>query len=598
VRIIGGSAGISSGFCSTVALVWKAAWVLAAAMIALMLWSVGAYAAPLFSAVPGEMGQQRYEPAVVALASGKVLIAGGADKGTYFNTAEIYDPATGTVEKLEGASHGLVEGLDEPAYVLLPSGRALIIGGSNNKNLKTVESFDPPTNTFEKLSGELIEARDGGAAVVLPGGKVFVVGGYNETNKVEEGELRTAEIFDPEKGTWEKVTAEMSVGRYEPAVGLLPDGKVLIAGGYSPVEKQLKTAEVFDPTTGTFEKLSAEMTVGRDELAYTTLSDGKILLAGGYNEVGKTLSSAEVFNPAGSSFEPLASPLTAKRDGPGAALLPDGNVLIAGGVRENSEPVLKSLEELSFPPASASTLAASNVGVSTATLSGVVVGEVPSSVYFQYGPTTAYGTATVPKQVPASFPGAATAAIQSATVSGLAPGGTYHYRIVAEGAGGPSYGADQMFTTTPMLIGKELPPTPPNITNVKQSHSKWREGSALASISRHRKKRAPVGTTFSFTLSEQATVSLTFTQQVNGRKVKGKCVAQSKANKRSHRCTRTVNAGALSLSGHPGADAVTFQGSISASQKLKPGAYTLTIIATNATGLHSAPAKLTFTIVK
>lgn len=572
-----------------------------AAMIALMLSSVSATAAPLFSAVPGEMGVQRYEPAVVALPNGKVLIAGGSDKGTYFNTAEIYDPAAGTLETLAGAGHELVEGLDEPAYVLLPSGNALIIGGYNstNKDLKTAQSFDPTTSSFTKLSGELAEARDGGAAVVLPNGKVFVVGGYNETNKVESDYLRTAEIFDPEKGTWEKVTAEMSIGRYEPAVGLLPNGKVLIAGGYSSIQKQLKTAEVFDPTTGTFEKLSAEMAVARDELAYATLSDGEILLAGGYNETGRTLSSAEVFNPRASSFEPLASALTARRDGPGAALLPDGDVVIAGGVRENSEPALKSLEELSFSPASANTIAASNVGISTATLNGFVVGEVPSSVYFQYGTTTAYGTATSPKQVPASLPGAATAAIQSAAVSGLAPGTTYHYRIVAEGAGGPSYGADQTLTTTPMLIGKELPPTPPNITNVKQSHSKWREGRALASISRHRKKkRAPIGTTISFTLSGPASVSLTFTQQVNGREVKGKCVAQTKGNKRKHRCTRAVNAGTLTLSGHTGADQVAFQGSISASKKLPVGSYTVTVVAKNAAGLSSAPAKLSFTIVK
>lgn len=44
----------------------------------------------------------------------------------------------------------------------------------------------------------------------------------------------------------------------------------------------------------------------------------------------------------------------------------------------------------------------------------------------------------------------------------------------------------------------------------------WREGNQLAQISK-KKKRPPVGTTFSFTLNEQASVSFTFTQRVDGR---------------------------------------------------------------------------------
>jgi streptogramin lyase len=60
----------------------------------------------------------------------------------------------------------------------------------------------------------------------------------------------------------------------------------------------------------------------------------------------------------------------------------------------------------------------------------------------------------------------------------------------------------------------------PTITGVHQSHSVWREGHGLATISKE-KHRAPVGTTFSFTLNEQAMVSITFTEKVTGRKVHG-----------------------------------------------------------------------------
>jgi DNA-binding beta-propeller fold protein YncE len=137
----------------------------------------------------------------------------------------------------------------------------------------------------------------------------------------------------------------------------------------------------------------------------------------------------------------------------------------------------------------------------------------------------------------------------------------------------------------------------PAIGSARESASKWREGSKLPQISR-KKRKPPVGTTFSFSLNEQASVSFTFTQRVAGRKVGRRCLAKSRKNARGRSCTRTVTAGLLSLAGHAGTNKVVFQGRISRSQKLKPGRYTLVITATNAAGARSAPASLSFTIVK
>ena len=111
-------------------------------------------------------------------------------------------------------------------------------------------------------------------------------------------------------------------------------------------------------------------------------------------------------------------------------------------------------------------------------------------------------------------------------------------------------------------------------------------------------KRPPVGTTFSFTLNEAASVSFAFTQQVGGRKVKGKCVAQTKKNRSKHACKRTVTRGALSFAAHAGTNKAIFQGRISHALKLKPGAYTLVITAKNSAGQRSAPARLSFTVVR
>jgi alpha-tubulin suppressor-like RCC1 family protein len=138
----------------------------------------------------------------------------------------------------------------------------------------------------------------------------------------------------------------------------------------------------------------------------------------------------------------------------------------------------------------------------------------------------------------------------------------------------------------------------PVITNARESHSTWREGGKLAQISRRKAKKPPVGTTFSFSLNEQASVILSFTQTVAGRKVGHRCVAKTRHNAKRKACRRTVTPGTLILSGRSGADKIVFQGRISRTRKLTPGRYTLVIMATNAAGQKSKPQKLNFTIVK
>ena len=141
--------------------------------------------------------------------------------------------------------------------------------------------------------------------------------------------------------------------------------------------------------------------------------------------------------------------------------------------------------------------------------------------------------------------------------------------------GGCTPGASAPGTTT--SAGVTGQPPAPVISSASQTDKTWREGNALATFSRRHK--AALGTTFSFTLNEQATVSFAFTQQVSGRKVSGKCVAQTNRNRRKRACKRTVTSGALSFKGHSGVNRVVFQGRISRSKKLPLGSYTLVIMA-------------------
>jgi hypothetical protein len=135
----------------------------------------------------------------------------------------------------------------------------------------------------------------------------------------------------------------------------------------------------------------------------------------------------------------------------------------------------------------------------------------------------------------------------------------------------------------------------PSITALTQSASVWREANKLVQTS---KSKPPIGTIFSFKLSEQATVTLTFTKITPGRELQGRCVTQTAKNKHTPSCTRTVVVGRLKLTAHQGASKVHFYGRLSRTGTLKPGRYTLTITATNAAGRHTTSRSLSFTIVK
>lgn len=101
---------------------------------------------------------------------------------------------------------------------------------------------------------------------------------------------------------------------------------------------------------------------------------------------------------------------------------------------------------------------ASSVSQSAATLSAVInPGFSQTTYHFEYGPSAAYGVST-PQSASIGSDNSAHAA--SASVSGLSPGATYHFRLVATNAVGTTSGPDQTFTTAPQEAPVTSPPTP------------------------------------------------------------------------------------------------------------------------------------------
>jgi hypothetical protein len=101
---------------------------------------------------------------------------------------------------------------------------------------------------------------------------------------------------------------------------------------------------------------------------------------------------------------------------------------------------------LPIPAPTVQTGSASSVAVHTATLSGAVDPHGWDTTYLlQYGASTAYGQSS--PTVPVDMGAAESPQPVVVGVSGLLPGTTYHYRLIASNSGGTSYGQDMTFTT-------------------------------------------------------------------------------------------------------------------------------------------------------
>lgn len=109
----------------------------------------------------------------------------------------------------------------------------------------------------------------------------------------------------------------------------------------------------------------------------------------------------------------------------------------------------------------ATTGAAGSVTYQSAVLSGSVKpGGESTVVYFQYGSTGEYGAQSAPTQVAAG-----TKAVPvSITVTGLAAGTTYHYRLVASNATGTSLGAGRTFATAKIPLSLAIGAAPATVT--------------------------------------------------------------------------------------------------------------------------------------
>ena len=241
------------------------------------LWSLG----------PNMIGGRWY-PTVTPLANGEMLITSGR-----VNTPEVRT-TSGTLRQLTGAVLG------QPLYPWMdvaPNGRAFYSGPD-----QTLRSLDTSgTGSWLTFSQRDTINRDYGGHAIYNVGKMLVAGGGPSTN--------TARLIDFNGATPQVSTAtSMAFGRRQFNLTDLADGTVLATGGNSSgaslvdLNNGVYAAEQWNPATGQWRTLASESVTRQYHSTALLLPDGRVLSAGGgicgtCDTVGYLAKNAQVFSP-------------------------------------------------------------------------------------------------------------------------------------------------------------------------------------------------------------------------------------------------------------------------------------------------------------
>ena len=287
-----------------------------------------------YDATTSALGQAPQPPrlgdgiAMAAMADGRILIAGGLDAdGNPGNQAYIWDPSGG----IWADGPRLRFRRDRAALTALQDGRVLLTGGSTLSpeppgdmitGTDATEIYDPLAGVWATASGLPIGFDQEPFATTLPGGQVLVVPDWFANQ-----ETPSSALYDPAAGTWTTMAAPVDFDGFTAALVALPDGTALAIDSDGAVAR-------FDTASG-WRRAGALLT-GRFEPAVAVLPDGRVLVAGGVlnsdanSSATPALRTAELFDP-GSGRSTEVSSMPAARFGDVAIALDDGSILVVGG---------------------------------------------------------------------------------------------------------------------------------------------------------------------------------------------------------------------------------------------------------------------------
>ena len=230
---------------------------------------------------------------------------------------------------------------DQGSAADIGGGRVLVIGGwrkySGSSYIATAaaEVYDISTNQWPSVQAMSV-ARSMATATRMSDGRVLVAGGDSSwqggsvaPNKQQV--LRSAEIFDPQSNSWSSA-GNMSVPRATHMAAVLPNGHVVVAGGWSDGHQSgLSSTDEYTPGVGWG---TGDMPMPHAQSRMVALADGRLLVIGGVNSGDHTTAETDLFDPASGTWQKVGD-LPIPLYWSSLVALSGGGAVVVGGMADN-----------------------------------------------------------------------------------------------------------------------------------------------------------------------------------------------------------------------------------------------------------------------
>src|SRR5262245_9476483 len=231
-----------------------------------------------------DMHVARWYPTALALADGRVIALGGEiTPGVLATTPEVYDPVTNTWTLLSGSTPQAL-GVNEEEYPFayqLPDGRLFVVAGTDLRS----RFLDVGAQSWTLLPGQA--PVPSGTSIQYRPGKVLSAGGGTGNANPVRPDAAVIDLTQPSPA-WRSI-APMAYPRYSHTLTSLPDGTVLAVGGGTQFTYASTTgvlaAELWDPTTETWRTLASMDELRMYHSTSLLLPDGRVLVAGGQGDM-------------------------------------------------------------------------------------------------------------------------------------------------------------------------------------------------------------------------------------------------------------------------------------------------------------------------
>ena len=273
----------------------------------------------------------RWQHSMALLDDGRVMVFGGVDVNALgldyapqsLKQVDLFDPETDTWRQAASPDQQALQQARFQRLIPLPQGRVIAIGVGGDEpsdSRAAVQMYDSASDTWSAVNGvepyyiptNAVRLLDGRLLVLgqMLGDMTRSRGCDSEGNlihvELEDGRqldgktfsevFSDSKVYDPVTDTWTSANG-MEGARVSSTLTVLPDGRVLLAGGDDPTAfdyQPYSTTEVFDPRTNSW-SAGPSLSERRYSHSATLLPDGNVLFAGGIGVTETSIGTEEVY---------------------------------------------------------------------------------------------------------------------------------------------------------------------------------------------------------------------------------------------------------------------------------------------------------------